>query len=99
MKLASYIVSINFFTQDSGFNHVIYNFSARRFLFIFASDFVSASISILIIMCEKRFTTDKERLKLARKMDINNLTHDVVEKRKSIYVKQAQQQPDVADSE
>jgi len=39
-------------------------------------------------MCEKRFSTDKERLALARKMDINNLTDKIVEKRKkSIRIK------------
>lgn len=50
---------------------------ARRYLFVFASNFISAFVSIIIIMCEKRFSTDRERLALARKMDINNLTDEI----------------------
>ena len=41
-----------------------------RFLFIWASDFICAFFSIVVIMYEKRFVTDKARLRIARKMDI-----------------------------
>ena len=51
-----------------------------RFLYVWFSDFVSAFASILLIMYEKRFVTDKGRLRLARKMDIDNLTKEIVKK-------------------
>ena len=49
-----------------------------RFLYVWFSDFVSAFASIVLIMYEKRFVTDKGRLRLARKMDIDNLTKKIV---------------------
>ena len=67
-------------------------FIARRFLFVFASDFVSALVSILIIMCEKRFTTDKERLKLARTMEINALTEEIQSRTRSTEKKRKKSQ-------
>ena len=51
-----------------------------RFLYVWFSDFISAFASILLIMYEKRFVTDKGRLRLARKMDIDNLTKEIVKK-------------------
>ena len=51
-----------------------------RFLYVWFSDFIAAFISIGMIMYEKRFVTDKGRLRLARKMDINNLTKEIVKK-------------------
>ena len=41
-----------------------------RFLYIWLSDFICAFLSIMVIMYEKRFVSDKGRLRLARKMDI-----------------------------
>ena len=60
---------------------VTLNFStclARRFLFVFGANFISALVSIIIIMCEKSYSSDKEMLGLARKMDINNLTDEIM---------------------
>ena len=46
-----------------------------RFLFIWFFDFISAMFGVVAIMYEDLFTTDKERLKLSRQMDIENLTN------------------------
>lgn len=55
-----------------------------RFLYIWMSDFICAFLSIFVIMYEKRFVSDKGRLRLARKMDIENLTNDIVKKQKEL---------------
>ena len=51
-----------------------------RFLYVWFTDCIAAFASILLIMYEKRFVTDKGRLRLARKMDIDNLTKEIVKK-------------------
>ena len=55
-------------------------FLARRFLFVFASDFISALVAIIIIMLEKSFSSDKDRLRMARRLDIENLADENVNK-------------------
>ena len=39
-------------------------------------------MSFIFIMLEKRFTTDRERLRMARRMDLDNLTDSMVAKSK-----------------
>ena len=53
-----------------------------RFLAIWVSDFTCALISLAVIACEKAFSNDAERLKMARKMDIENATESMVKLRK-----------------
>ena len=53
-----------------------------RFLYIWVSDFFCALISIITVLCEKSSTSDQERLKIARKLDINNMTDNLVKKSK-----------------
>ena len=53
-----------------------------RFLYIWVSDFFCALISIITVLCEKSSTSDQERLKIARKLDINNMTDNLVKKTK-----------------
>ena len=53
-----------------------------RFLAIWVSDFTCALISIAMIACEKAFSNDAERLKMARRMDIENVTESMVKLRK-----------------
>ena len=53
-----------------------------RFLYIWFSDLLAAFVCIFCILYEKRFVTDKGRLRLARKMDIDNLTNGILEKQK-----------------
>ena len=53
-----------------------------RFLLIWLSDFTCALIAIIMIACEKAFSNDSERLKMARKMDIENVTASMVQLRK-----------------
>ena len=41
-------------------------FLAWRFLFVWAFDFITAIFGLWLIMSEKQFTNDKDRLKIAR---------------------------------
>lgn len=59
-----------------------------RFLAIWLFDFVSAFWSIMVIMYEKRFVTDKAMLRLARRMDIENHNDEFVKKFKERKQKQ-----------
>ena len=97
MGLFSLFIFIDpFFTYDAG---ETYEFALKcsgrliypeRFLYIWLFDFVSAIVAIFRITYEKSFVTDKGRLRLARQMDIENTTNDIVKNQKMNTVQQQQ---------
>lgn len=81
--LFTLMIFVSPFVDNNGTNEFLLTCEGKfiyplRFLYVWLSDFVSALVSIGAIMYEKRFVSDKGRLRLARKMDIGNLTDDIL---------------------